>query len=44
MQVSNLQGLESQLFDESLLRLWRTGADRELFRSDEDDCDMDEVR
>ncbi len=35
--------LERQLWDSSLLRLWRTGADYHQFKSDEDD-DMDDVR
>ena len=44
MSVCNLiysyslsQSMESQLLDESLLRLWQTGAGMEQFTADEDD-------
>ena len=34
---SNLHILENQLLDSSLLRLWRTGAMQEAFRSEDDE-------
>ena len=37
LSLSLSQSMESQLLDESLLRLWRTGAGTEQFTADEDD-------
>ena len=35
--------LEGQLLDDSMLRLWRTGADYEEFRPQDDENEMSDV-